>query len=216
MAFFNFLRLLMKSDVSILIVDDHSAIRLAVKYILSSEGFTKIMEAENGIDAINLSNVNKYDVAILDLDLPKIDGLKVVRRMKAKNADLKILVLSSMASDVYLTRCYAAGVNGFMRKDDDIDTLPSIIINLLKGFSYFPGMNNKDRLRKIRPVDEMLTCLSDRELTVFNGLIMGKSNLTIADELCLSNKTVSTYKRRIFDKLGVSNIAQLIDFHKTL
>ena len=205
----------MNKKVRILIVDDHSAIRLAVKFILNTAGYDEIFEAEDGLTAISAIGKNHFDLIIIDLNLPNIDGLNVIKRIKTSSPESRILVFSSMISDVYLMRCYSAGANGFMKKDDDIESLPEIITNIMKGFSYFPNINNGDLLIRKESVNgNFLSCLSNRELAVFNSLVMGKSNLDIANEMFLSNKTISTYKARIFNKLGVSNIAELIEIYK--
>ncbi len=205
----------MKENINILVVDDHPAVRLAVKYVLNSAGYGNVAQASTGIDAVNECGRVNFDVIIMDLDLPHIDGLEVVKRIKRSNPTSRILVLSAMVTDLYMMRCYTAGVNGFMKKDEDIERLPSVIANIMKGFTYFPYVFNDDsQKRKAHLGGGLVSCLSDRELTVFNRLVIGKTNLEIANELFLSNKTVSTYKTRIFQKLGVSNIAELIDISK--
>ena len=205
----------MKNNINVLIVDDHPAVRLAVKYVLNTAGYSSVMQASSGIEAINESGKINFDVIILDLDLPHIDGLEVVKRIRRTNPTVRILILSAMVTDVYVMRCHAAGVNGFMEKNEDIENLPSVVANIMKGFTYFPSVFGDAALKRRANMGVgVISCLSDRELTVFNSLVIGKSNLEIANELFLSNKTVSTYKARIFQKLGVSNIAELIDISK--
>lgn len=205
----------MKNNINVLIVDDHPAVRLAVKYVLNIAGYSSVMQASSGIEAINESGKINFDVIILDLDLPHIDGLEVVKRIRRTNPTVRILILSAMVTDVYVMRCHAAGVNGFMEKNEDIENLPSVVANIMKGFTYFPSVFGDAALKRRANMGVgVISCLSDRELTVFNSLVIGKSNLEIANELFLSNKTVSTYKARIFQKLGVSNIAELIDISK--
>ncbi|MGL6370471.1 response regulator [Aeromonas hydrophila] len=207
----------MNSHLNILVVDDHPAVRLAVKYVLNSAGYGNVVQASTGIDAINESGRVNFDVIIMDLDLPHLDGLEVVKRIKRSNPTSRILILSAMVTDVYVMRCYAAGVNGFMEKNEDIESLPLVVGNIMKGFTYFPHVfSDEAQQRRANLGTGLVSCLSDRELTVFNKLIMGETNLEIANELFLSNKTVSTYKTRIFKKLGVSNIAELIEISKSV
>ncbi|MGT4070543.1 UNVERIFIED_CONTAM: response regulator transcription factor [Aeromonas hydrophila] len=207
----------MNSHLNILVVDDHPAVRLAVKYVLNSAGYGNIVQASTGIDAINESGKVNFDVIIMDLNLPHLDGLEVVKRIKRSNPTSRILILSAMVTDVYVMRCYAAGVNGFMEKNEDIENLPLVVGNIMKGFTYFPHVfSDKAQQRRANLGTGLISCLSDRELTVFNNLTLGKTNLEIANELFLSNKTVSTYKTRIFKKLGVSNIAELIEVSKNV
>ncbi|QWZ78101.1 response regulator transcription factor [Aeromonas sp. FDAARGOS 1419] len=205
----------MENNLKILIVDDHPAVRLAVKYVLNTAGYRDITQASSGVEAINQTHNINFDVIILDLDLPHVNGLEVAKRIRKKNRTVRILILSALITDVYIMRCYTAGVNGFMEKNEDIESLPSVVANLMKGFSYFPAMLD-DKFSDFRSNadDSAVSCLSDRELAVFNRLVIGKTNLEIANELFLSNKTVSTYKTRIFKKLGVSNIAELIDISR--
>lgn len=205
----------MNDKINILVVDDHPAVRLAVKYVLNSAGFLNVIQASTGIDAINENGKVNFDIIIMDLNLPNLDGLEVVKRIKRSNPTVRILILSALVSDVYVMRCYAAGVHGFMEKNEDIENLPLIVANMMKGFTYFPHVfNDKEQKRRANLGAGLVSCLSDRELTVFNKLVMGKTNLEIANELFLSNKTVSTYKTRLFHKLGVSNIAELIEISK--
>lgn len=207
----------MKSDLNILIVDDHPAVRLAVKYVLNSAGYLNVTPVSSGIEAVSESNKFEFDIIIIDLDLPHINGIDVVKRIRKNNPTVSILVLSAMVTDVYVMRSYAAGANGFMEKNEDIENLPSIIDNIRKGFTYFPKVSGESGLKQRENIGSgVFSCLSDRELTVFHGLVMGKSNLEIANELFLSNKTVSTYKTRIFNKLGVSNIADLIEISNSV
>lgn len=199
--------------INILVVDDHPAVRVAVKYILNAAGYDKITQAATGIDAITEVGRAAFDIVIMDLDLPHIDGLQVVKRIKRIDSNTRILVLSAMVTNMYLMRCYTAGVHGFMQKNDDIEKLPLVVANIMKGFTYFPSIAT-DEKSDYRAGHSPISCLSDRELVVFNKLVAGKKNLEIANELFLSNKTISTYKTRIFDKLGVSNIAELIEISK--
>ncbi|BDC82735.1 response regulator transcription factor [Aeromonas hydrophila] len=201
--------------LNILVVDDHPAVRVAVKYILNAAGYDKVTQAATGIDAIDEVGRTAFDIVIMDLDLPHIDGLQVVKRIKRIDPKIRILVLSAMVTNMYLMRCYTAGVHGFMEKNDDIEKLPLVVANIMKGFTYFPSITPDEKNEyRAGGGDSPISCLSDRELVVFNKLVAGKKNLEIANDLFLSNKTISTYKTRIFDKLGVSNIAELIEISK--
>ncbi|MGY3925613.1 response regulator transcription factor [Aeromonas simiae] len=208
----------MEGETNILVVDDHPAVRMAIRIILAKQGYKNIDQASNGQDALLKIRQKHYDLVILDIDLPMVDGLAITKKIRAQNLKTKILMLSAMVTDFYILRCYMAGANGFMEKSEEIEGLPVIVGNIMKGFSYFPTMaNGQVDPQAMDDEHEWVTkTLSDREMTVFNGLVKGRSNLEIANELFLSNKTISTYKTRIFTKLGVSNIAELIEIAQSM
>jgi len=198
---------------SVVIVDDHPAIRLAVRSVLEANGRLSVAgEAENGPSAITVVRESRPDLVILDLDLPRMNGLELIERLRSIDPALKLLVLSAQQESIFATRALQAGANGFLSKSEDMGAIVQASTAVLAGYSVFPssaltsfsGSPGTSTAALIRS-------LSDRELTVMQHLARGQSNKEIAETLLISNKTVSSYKARIFEKLGISTLVQLVD-----
>lgn len=200
----------------VLIVDDHPPIRLAVKVLLESEGYEIVAEARDGADAIQKTRELKPDVVILDIGLPKLDGLEVISRMRDEHEPVKIVMLTSQEPSAYSQRCMHAGAAGYVYKGEELIELLSAVRAVMKGYSYFPSIS----FSSVRASDteasevELLASLSDRELTVLRHLAEGLSNKEISEILVLSNKTISTHKYNIFEKLKIHTLLQLFELAK--
>jgi len=199
--------------LSVVIVDDHPAIRMAVRSVLQAgEKLSVVGEAENGPEAITMVRELRPALVILDLDLPRMNGLELIERLRNIDPALKLLVLSAQQESIFATRALQAGANGFMSKSEDMSAIVQASMSVLAGYSVFPssalvslsGAPGTSTATLIRS-------LSDRELTVMQHLARGQSNKEIADTLLISNKTVSSYKTRIFEKLGITTLVELLD-----
>jgi len=203
-----------KNMYSVVVVDDHPAIRLAVKSVLEGSGQFKVMaEVDNGPAALTIIREEHPDLAVLDLDLPKLSGLELIERLKGSQPRTKLLVLTGQQESIFAARAMQAGANGFMSKAEDLQSLVPAALAVLAGYSMFPNsaLEVLSGIAGLSP-DALLKSLSDRELTVLQNLARGMSNKEIADTLLISNKTVSSYKIRIFEKLGISSVVELVDF----
>jgi len=148
----------------------------------------------------------KPDLVILDLELPKLDGLSVIRGIRTQQPDARILVLSAKPELVMANHTRVAGANGYVNKNRGVAELCGVVKAVLLGYDCFPaGTCGGGR-------DVALDGLSPREVEVLQYLARGMSNKGIAARLGLSDKTVSTYKTRVLDKLGLSSLAALIEF----
>lgn len=193
----------------VIIVDDHPVIRFAVKMLLEKNGLSVVAETDNGVDALVKVRELEPDLVLLDIGLPKIDGFQVIERLRALNIPLKILVLTSKASEHFAQRCQQTGADGFVTKTDDLSELTDAIKIVMRGISYFPQYN---RFLVPTAESELLSQLSDRELSVLMMIGKGMGNKQIADQLVLSEKTISTYKHRLKIKLNANTLIELIDF----
>lgn len=197
----------------VLIVDDHPVIRLAVRMLMERHGYDVVAETDNGVDALQLTREHLPDIVVLDIGIPKLDGLEVVARMALANPCSKVLVLTSQAPGHFSMRCMQAGAAGYVCKQQELTELLSAIKAVLSGYSYFPNQ----ALQKGRSVAssgteaEMVGRLSGREMMVLQQLAKGRSNKEIADCMFLSNKTVSTYKTRLLAKLNARSLVDLIE-----
>jgi len=148
---------------------------------------------------------------VLDLDLPRTDGFELIRKIKAVSGDIKILILSSLEEKVYGNRVRSLGAHGFVNKSASGKIIITAAIAVSQGYSFFT-VNPTGALPSSD--EEIIQRISDREFQVLKFLGKGFSNFEISEHLHISNKTVATYKSRLYEKLAVDNIADLISFCK--
>lgn len=193
----------------ILIVDDHPTVRLAVRMILEREGHQIVGEADNGIDAMKLARELTPDIAVIDIGIPMLDGLDVIGRMRSIGLRTHILVLTSQPATLFASRCMNAGASGYVSKGDNLDELVSAVKAVASGYGFFP----RDALfnREHTSEQQAFSGLTDREVMVLQAIVRGERIKDIATTMLLSEKTVSTYKTRIMQKLGVTNNVELVD-----
>ncbi|MBG6530638.1 response regulator transcription factor [Pseudomonas aeruginosa] len=199
----------------ILIVDDHPVIRMAMKMLLEAEGHQIVGDTDNGVDAISLGRELKPDLVILDIGIPRLDGLEVISRLMVLALPLKILVLTGQRASLFALRSMQAGAAGFVCKQGGLAELVTAVNAVASGYSYFPSS-------AMRPVQqgaysddvELLGRLSDRKVSVLQYLSQGYSNKQISEQMFISNKTVSTYKARLLLKLNAGSLVDLIEFAK--
>lgn len=199
-----------------LVVDDHPFIRSTVIYLLKKQGFDLILEATNGADGLQMAREHKPNLVVLDLNMPKLDGIEVINRIKGLGLQCKILVLTSYLPIFYSTRCMRSGAMGFVAKTGELDELLKAIEAVMRGYTFFPSLDDSSVRRDDLQTSEMelIQQLSNRELSVLVMLSQGLSNKNIAIKMLLSHKTISTYKTRLQEKLNVKSTVQLADLCK--
>lgn len=199
-----------------LVVDDHPIVRATVKMVLKQENFEVVAESGNGADAVQQARQMAPDLVVLDISMPKLDGLEVIRRIVDLNLSTRILVLTSLEPGLYLKRCMNAGAAGFISKIDDLDDLRRAVKVLMSGYTYFPNLNIGSVRRSDAEMNEVrvIENLSDRELVILKHLSQGRSNKEIGDVMLLSNKTISTYKTRLLERFEVTSVVSLAEVAK--
>lgn len=201
---------------TILIIDDHPAFRMIVRLqLMQLLSVEQVVEADNGQTAVEMARQYKPDLAILDLDIPRISGLDVIPRLKLVHPSIRLMVLSGHDAATFAPRAMRSGVHGFVGKSQDMKEILRGVEAVLAGYTVFPvGPNGASIAPGMAPSGEegRIMLLSDKELVILQMLSRGMSNKAIGDALFMSDKTVSTYKSRIQDKLGVSSLAGLIEF----
>jgi two-component system, NarL family, response regulator, fimbrial Z protein, FimZ len=189
----------------IVVIDDHPIVLKMLANVLHAE-YELAGESSDGEEGLRMVQSLQPDLVILDLELPKLDGLSVIRAVRAKQPATRILVLSAKPEQVMANHTRVAGANGYVSKSRGVEELCAVVKSVLLGYDCFPaGSCGGGR-------DVALNGLSPREVEVLQYLARGMSNKGIAARLGLSDKTVSTYKTRVLDKLGVSSLAALIEF----
>lgn len=190
---------------SALIVDDHPSVRMALKHTLEKLRFVSVDECDNGVSAIQLIKKNHYHLVILDIGIPTMDGMAVMSSVRKAENNTRFLVFTSQIQDLYASRCMAAGASGFVSKNDDMENVVSAIKAIESGYSFFPHI-----YASTCNSESLADRLTNRELDVLRKLTSGMTNNEIAVDMCLSNKTISTYKTRLMEKLGISTLVELI------
>ncbi|WP_417694731.1 response regulator [Pseudomonas sp.] len=197
----------------VLIVDDHPVIRGALRLICQNEGFTGVRDAGGVADARVLIKEKAPDLVILDLVMNGFDGMDLLVWIMAQFPGCGVLVFTSQDAQHFCNRCISAGARGFVTKRSDLKELIKAIHALKSGYSYFPQMPVRLDYQQ-RTEQQTLESLSTRELSILRMLAMGMRGKDIAEALFLSPKTVSTYKTRLLEKLGLKTLVGLSDFAK--
>ncbi|NMY39620.1 MULTISPECIES: response regulator transcription factor [Pseudomonas] len=199
-----------------LIVDDHPFIRRIVRLVLEKANFHIAAETDNGATALDLARSHVPHLIVLDLSMPKLDGLEVLKRLNILGLPIKVLVLTSKGSAFFADRCIRAGAIGFIEKTEDVEALTVAINHVMNGRIYLNDLNaNVATADNDTPSDlQLIKKLSDRELRTLQYLVSGYSNKKISETMLLSEKTVSTYKTRVLNKLNIKSVVYLAEFAK--
>ena len=199
----------------ILIVDDHAVVRRGLRAVLADEfRGAAFGEAANARQAIEQLRENTWDVALLDITLPGKSGLDLLKELKAEWPGLPVLVLSGHTEDQFAVRVLKAGAGGYVTKESAPEELSKAIRKVLAGGRYVsPALAEKLALGVDKdPTRAPHETLSDREYDVMSRIGAGKTVTEIAEELSLSAKTISTYRTRVLEKLGVKNSAEIVQY----
>jgi two-component system invasion response regulator UvrY len=198
----------------ILIVDDHAVVRNGVKLIFADDPRAVIFgDAANASEALQLVRDQDWDIVLMDIALGERSGLEVLKELKAIKPRLPVLVLSMHSETQYARRAFKAGAAGYITKDNSPEELAKAIEKVANGGKYVSAafaellvseFNNADRMPHER--------LSDREFEIMCLLASGKTVSEVANVLFLSIKTISTYRTRLLEKMGMRTNAELTHY----
>ena len=197
--------------IRILIADDHSIVRDGLKRILAATPDLLVAgEAASGDEALALVKANEYDLAMLDMSMPGLSGIDLIKRLRLEKPKLKILVLSMHGESQYAARALKAGAQGYLNKDSASEALLGALRKIAGGGVHITDAAAATLLQSsMKPAHE---ALSDREFEVMRFLVEGLGPTEIGERLHLSVKTVSTHKTRILEKLGLKSTAELVRY----
>jgi two-component system invasion response regulator UvrY len=197
--------------IRVLIADDHEIVRDGLKRILAATTDLQVAgEAADGDQALALVKANDYDVALLDMSMPGLSGIDLIKRLKIEKAKLRLLVLSMHGEQQYAARALKAGASGYLNKDSAAELLVSAIRKIAAGGVHIGEAAAASLLQSNAKLPH--EALSDREFEVLRLLVEGLGPTEIAERLHLSVKTVSTHKTRILEKLNVGSTAELVRY----
>lgn len=200
--------------IQVLVADDHDLVRMGIMRMLNDDPEIDVIgEAHCGESAVFATRQHKPDVVLLDVNMPNVGGVEATKRIKQFDDNIKILAVSSLATEPYPSLLLKAGVNGYITKGTPIDEMIKAIKKVHAGGKYF-SHEIADVLAKSVLDDNknLLDNLSEREKQVLMMVVNCKSAQEIADQLFVSVKTVNTYRYRIFEKLGVDSDVKLTHF----
>ena len=198
-----------------LLVDDHAVVRQGIRHIISDTyDQAKFGEACNVHEMRELMEAENWDMVILDLALPDGNGLEVLKQLKHDHPILPVLILSMFPEDQYALRAIKAGAAGYLNKESAPEELVEAIQKILQGGEYISSSLAEELLHYARHEEDQPPhkYLSDREYQVMVLMASGKEVKDIAEELSLSAKTISTYRRRLLDKMNMKTNAELTNY----
>lgn len=201
--------------INVLLVDDHSMVREGIKQLLELDGDIKVIgEAGNGMMCLEMLETLTPDVILLDINMPQMDGLQVLAKLKERKLNQKVLILTIHNEVEYLMRAVEIGVAGYLLKDSESSVLKEAIFAVYNGESFIDATMTpllkeqkylKDLQKEARSKEKLL---STREIEVLCALAEGLYNKEIASKLQISEKTVKNHVSNIFKKIGVSDRTQ--------
>jgi two-component system, NarL family, invasion response regulator UvrY len=199
----------------ILLADDHAVVRRGVKQILI-ESFPQAVfgEAQNAQELLGLIGKERWDIVVLDLNMPGGNGLEALKQIKQDHPALPVLILTMFPEDQYAVRTIRAGAAGYLNKESAPEELVQAIHKILRGGKYISAAVADELVLYALDEDDqpLHKHLSDREYQVLCSIASGKEVKEISIELALSAKTISTYRARILEKMNMKTNAELTHY----
>lgn len=205
------------SPLRILIADDHTLVRQGLRKILESQpGWIVVAEAGDGRDAVQQALELQPDIVVMDIAMPRLNGVEALQQIARRHPAARILALSMYADEAYVTRAVRGGAAGYLLKDSaDVDLIQAVTA-LSEGKSFFsPAVARvllDECVRQLteRGIDDRFETLSEREREVFQLIAEGNSNKKVAIVLDISATTVETHRAHIMEKLDLHNTADIV------
>ena len=201
--------------IKILIADDHKIFREGLREIINKTSDIRVIdEAKSGIEVLSQVEENSYDVILLDISMPGRSGLDILKQLRKEKPHIQVLILSMYSEEEFAIRAMRTGAAGYLVKDTASKDLIEAIRKVSMGLKYVtPSLAEKLAIDIDMGNETPIHAkLSNREYEVMCMISSGKKNKEIAEEILVSPKTVSSYKKRILDKMGMKTNAQLTEY----
>ncbi|TLY50971.1 MAG: response regulator transcription factor [Gammaproteobacteria bacterium] len=203
--------------IRVLLADDHNLVRESLVAVLRSSGECQVVaEAADGMEAVEQALKLKPDIVIVDISMPRLNGLEVLRRLTAELPQTRLLVLTMHEEDEYVLHAVRAGARGYLLKHAATADLIAAVKALAAGSTYFGPQAAQALAAQVhhpeRSLDDPYGALSTREREVFHMIMEGLTSKEIARKLEISAKTAENHRARILDKLGVRNTVELMRY----
>ncbi|WP_269687321.1 MULTISPECIES: response regulator transcription factor GacA [Halopseudomonas] len=198
--------------IKVLVVDDHDLVRTGISRMLSDvPGLSVIGEADSGETAVVRARELKPDVILMDVRMPGIGGLEATRKLVQHDKHIKVIAVTVCDEEPFPTRLMQAGAAGYVTKGAALDEMVTAIRQVHAGLRYIsPDIAQQLALKQFNPGgNSPFDCLSEREMQIALMIVNCEKVQSISDKLCLSPKTVNTYRYRIFEKLGITSDVEL-------
>lgn len=205
----------MSNKIHVLIADDHAIVRQGLKQILSeTEDLIITGEADDGSEALQLARLQPWDVFLLDVSMPNRNGIDTLKQLKKEFPRLPVLILSMHPEEQYALRALKAGASGYLTKQSAPEQLVNAIRHVASGKKYVSPAVAQQLIEALSDDTDKLPHerITDREYQVLVMIAAGKSQTQIADKLNLGVATVSTYRARLLEKMGLKSTAELIRY----
>ncbi|MDY7077772.1 MAG: response regulator transcription factor [Chloroflexota bacterium] len=207
------------SSITVFLADDHAVVRDGLRFLLEAETDIKVVgEAANGRDAVRQVAKLHPSVVLVDIAMPDLNGIEATRQICEISPSAQVIILSMHSTNEHVSQALQAGARGYLLKESTGTEVVKAVRTVHAGHRYL-SQKISDRViddyinqREIAEVDSPLTHLTPREKEVLQLVVEGKSNTEIADILFLSYKTVETYRGRLMQKLGISDLPSLVKF----
>lgn len=204
--------MLMQGREAVFLVDDHAILRTSLRLFLEQKGYRIVGEAGNAEGAVQWIPIAMPDVVLLDLTLPDMDGMELVRRLMAQNAGLRIIALTMHDENDYLLPFLQAGGMGYVNKSAAGDELVAAIESVMTE-GFYVSRRGAQILAKVQKHGESKTTkLSEREMEVLRYVVRGYTCREIGEKLFLSVRTIETYRMRLMHKLKLRNRSELVEY----
>ncbi|MFK3718793.1 UvrY/SirA/GacA family response regulator transcription factor [Pseudomonas fulva] len=197
--------------IRVLVVDDHDLVRTGITRMLADiDGLQVVGEGDSGESALKLARELKPDVVLMDVKMPSIGGLEATRKLLRSHPDIKVVAVTVCEEDPFPTRLLQAGAAGYLTKGAGLDEMVQAIRLAFAGQRYIsPQIAQQLALKSFQPQGSPFDALSEREIQIALMIVGCQKVQIISDKLCLSPKTVNTYRYRIFEKLSVTSDVEL-------
>ncbi|MBA1190676.1 UvrY/SirA/GacA family response regulator transcription factor [Pseudomonas entomophila] len=197
--------------IRVLVVDDHDLVRSGITRMLADiDGLEVIGEADSGEAALKAVRESKPDVVLMDVKMPGIGGLEATRKLLRSHPDIKVVAVTACEEDPFPTRLLQAGAAGYLTKGAGLEEMVQAIRLAFAGQRYIsPQIAQQLALKPYQSQSSPFDALSEREIQIALMIVGCQKVQIISDKLCLSPKTVNTYRYRIYEKLSVSSDVEL-------